>query len=101
MLNKLCEWLHELNMIPCKCGCKDDHWIVKDTISGHVCEAEIICDKCGKVVNYWAYGSTEFPETYTKLISERLAKFADYLDLRHQYRIWKFKRLVKRNSGGF
>lgn len=98
MLNKFLEWLHGLNMIPCECGCRDDHWNVKDTISGFVCEAEIVCDKCGKVVNYWAYGNTQYPETYTKLISEKLKRLEDFLNLRQQYRICKFKKAVKRNQ---
>lgn len=93
MLNKLREWLHELNMIPCDCGCKNDHWNVKHRISGFVCEAEIVCDKCGKVVNYWAYGSTQYPETYTKLILEKLG---DFLNFRQQYRDWAIKRSFNR-----
>lgn len=101
MLNKLLEWLHELNMIPCKCGCKDDHWNIKDTISGHVCEAEIVCDQCGKVINYWAYGNTEFPETYTDLILEKLQTIADFFNIKQRYKIWKFMKAVKRNPGGF
>lgn len=66
------QWIRVMNMIPCECGSRDDHWIVKDYVNGHVCEADIICDDCGKAVNYWAYGSCQYPETYTALISKTL-----------------------------
>ena len=71
LIERLRQWLHIVNMIPCECGSRDDHWNVKDHCSGHVCEAEIICDDCGKMVNYWAYGSCEYPETYTDLIASK------------------------------
>ena len=72
LIERLRQWIREINMIPCECGSRDDHWEVMDTISGHVCEAKIICDDCGKMVNYWAYGSCEYPETYTDLIAEKM-----------------------------
>lgn len=96
MFDKLLEWLHGLNMIPCECGCRDDHWNVKDEISGCVCEAEIVCDKCGKVVNYWAYGNTEFPETYSQLVWEKVLKVLNFLNLKQRYRNRQFNKAVKR-----
>ena len=27
---------------------------------------EILCARCGTMVNYWAYGYLEFPETWTE-----------------------------------
>lgn len=101
MLNKFREWLWELNMIPCSCGCKDDHWVVKDTISGHVCEASIVCDNCGKETNYWAYGRTELPETYTALLAEKVRHLMEICNLKNRYKLWKFRKFVKRNPGGF
>lgn len=72
MLEKLRFWIYELNLIPCDCGCRDDHWNVKDSLEGIICEAEIVCDQCGKVVNYWAYGNTEFPVTYTEAVQRKI-----------------------------
>lgn len=92
-------WFWELNIIPCKCGCKDDHWNVKDTVSGHVCEAEVICDNCGAVVNYWAYGNTEFPVTYTELFKRKIEAFKRFCNPIQQYKNWKFNRSF--NKRGF
>ena len=38
------------------CGCQSFHSVVKDTLEGSVCEERIICDNCGAIVSYWAYG---------------------------------------------
>lgn len=84
LLHKLKEKLRVLNMIPCECGCRDDHWDVKDTMEGLVCEAAIICDNCGKQVNYWAYGCLEYPETYSELIAEKVWMFEYRMKL-----LWK------------
>ena len=94
-------WFHALNMIPCKCGCKDGHWNVKATDAGFVSEAEVVCDKCGKIVNYWAYGNLEYPETYTTLIVFKIHMLRDYFNLKQRYKNWVFSRSVKRNPRGF
>ena len=78
MFEKFRQWLNELNMTPCpQCGCKDDNWVVRDTSGGFVCEADIVCDRCATSVHYWAYGSIMYPETYTGLISYKIALFKD------------------------
>lgn len=88
--DKFRESLHVLNMIPCECGCKDDHWNVKDQIEGIVCEAEVVCDNCGKIVNYWAYGNLEFPETYTGILKRKFEK------LKFRTQEFKFSKKAKR-----
>lgn len=97
--DKLVEWFIDANMIPCSCGSKDDHWNVKDSIEGIVCEAEVVCDNCGKVVNYWAYGNLESPETYTELIKWNLTNFLYKFNLVRRYQNWRFNRSIRK--GGF
>ena len=68
MLKRLKAWLRRLNKIPCKCGCRETK-IGKEYLLdtyGPVCEYEILCAKCGTIVNYWAYGYLEFPVTWTE-----------------------------------
>ena len=91
--NAFIEKLRILNMVPCTCGSRDDHWVVKDQIEGIVCEASIVCDNCGKETNYWAYGNTQYPETYTGIISEAWHRMNPV----QKYKNWKFERGMKRN----
>lgn len=78
-IERLLWWLREKNQMPCECGSRDNHWKVNDTIAGHVCEAEVICDDCGKQVNYWSYGYCVYPETYTALIAEKVYRLRLWL----------------------
>ena len=49
----------------CECGIKlykeNTYEEVVDTISGIVCEKEVRCKNCNKLVGYWAYGGYEPP----------------------------------------
>lgn len=91
--------LRILNMVKCECGCRDDHWVVRGQIEGIICEASIVCDNCGKETNYWAYGNTQYPETYTELIKWNLADFLYKFNLVRRYQNWRFNRSIRK--GGF
>mgnify|MGYP000157829951 CR=1 FL=1 len=69
-------WFRVLNTIPCsKCGSRtvvtrnESYLPVLDNGSGPVLEYEEACAECGANVNYWAYGSYQYPTTYTELIT--------------------------------
>lgn len=91
--NTFVEKLRILNRVKCGCGCRESHWVVKDQIDGIVCEASIVCNNCGKETNYWAYGNTQYPETYTCIISETCYR----LNPIRKYKDWKFERDMKRS----
>ena len=44
---KICEY----------CGSENLDEIIRDTINYMVCEKDIVCKGCGKLVGQWAYGS--------------------------------------------
>lgn len=61
--------LKYINIIPCECGSRKQHEEARAFVADHVVsERSVVCDACGKEVNYWAYGHYQFPLTYTELI---------------------------------
>ena len=56
------------NHIPCKCGSKKTKSVGKCQMEpyGPFCEYEIVCEKCGDSINYWAYGFYQYPITRTE-----------------------------------
>jgi hypothetical protein len=43
--------------IKCFCGCIDLRYRVTDRIDNIVCEQEVHCIRCSKLVGHWAYGN--------------------------------------------
>ena len=91
-------WLSEINFIACECGCKSRvsaNEVLLDTY-GPICEYELRCTNCNKIVNYWAYGSLQYPETYTEQISYHWHYFKCRL-LNIKYRFSKPKFTVHKD----
>jgi len=63
---EFCEW----------CGCEQFKQHVVDRVEHIECEIEYLCEDCGKVVNYWFYGSfqNEMTPTYLKEKQKRERK---------------------------
>jgi len=65
MFKVILRLINLFNDIPCDCGCKETKVageVLMDTY-GPICEYEVRCVKCNRIVNYWAYGYYEFPAT--------------------------------------
>jgi hypothetical protein len=45
--------------IKCFCGCSDLKYTVVDRINYDICEQDVHCIRCGKLVGHWGYGSWE------------------------------------------
>ena len=69
-LSKLKATIQRLNTIPCKCGCRETKVGREFRIDnlGPVCEYELKCAQCGHIVNYWAYGYFQAPNTWSEYI---------------------------------
>lgn len=94
----LLNWFRSLNYIKCECGCSTTvsaNEILLDTY-GPVCEYELRCTNCDKMVNYWAYGYLQYPETYTDLIAYKWHRFKSQL-LNIKYRFTKPKFTVHKD----
>jgi hypothetical protein len=66
MIKKLIWKFHEWNRKECPdCGCKDTYEVIEDYINVMTPEITYCCTNCKQIVNYWAYGIMEYPETKT------------------------------------
>lgn len=45
--------------IKCFCGCTLLKFTITDKIDNTVCEEDVHCIRCGKLIGHWAYGSWE------------------------------------------
>jgi hypothetical protein len=69
MFQKIYKLLRRFDEIGCRqCGCKDFDENVTDWINSVEAEREVVCAECGSIENYYAYGSYQWPFTYTESV---------------------------------